>query len=80
MATKSITNRPKNTGLFRTTSKTLQAGLNSTAKIAGAIETGVDIAVISLQVSKAETIAESILELEALGYSSIEAKEICQVA
>ena len=71
--------RKKNIGLFKATNNTVQSGLNSISKVANSIEASVDIALISLQISRGETAKEGIIDLIELGYTEAEAKEIVTI-
>ncbi len=71
--------RKKNIGLFKATNNTVQSGLNSISKIANSIETSVDIALISLQISRGETAKEGVTDLIELGYTEEEAEAIVAI-
>ena len=71
--------RKKNIGLFKATNNTVQSGLNSISKVANSIEASVDIALISLQISRGETAKEGVIDLMELGYTEDEAKAIVAI-
>ena len=71
--------RKKNIGLFKATNNTVQSGLNSISKVANSIEASVDIALISLQISRGETAKEGVTDLIELGYTEEEAEAIVTI-
>jgi len=71
--------RKKNIGLFKASSNTIQSGLNSISKVADGLETSIDIAIISMQVSRAETAKEGITDLIAIGYTAKQAEDIVTI-
>ena len=65
-----------NKGLFATTSSTMQSGLNTVGTTAELLDQVAQIALVSVKISLAETIADGVASLVSKGYTEEEALEI----